>query len=213
MKLWRKLRSKGQGDAQPRPSFQSPLKSNPRALPQQHNPQQLRRGDHRVHYAVASAGHTVISDDDAFEDPGQHGMFILSDKAEEATGVVDIIAIHGLNGHYKKTWTAVSSSGKECNWLQDLLPTQLPNARIMSYGYNSAVQFSKSTAGIGEFADQLLEDILSYRNSEAEKGRPVIFICHSLGGIVFKKVNFLKFLQKLQTHVNSLDANEDTGRL
>jgi hypothetical protein len=117
-------------------------------------------------------------------------MFIFADKAADETGLVDIIAIHGLNGHYRKTWTAVSESGTECNWLQDLLPKQIPNARIMSYGYNSAVQFSKSTAGVGMFADELLEDILSWRVSSVEKARPVIFICHSLGGIVFKKVLF-----------------------
>lgn len=33
------------------------------------------------------------------------GIHILVNKDAEATGVVDIVAIHGLNGHYRKTWT------------------------------------------------------------------------------------------------------------
>jgi hypothetical protein len=121
---------------------------------------------------------------------GRCGMFVLVDQAADATGIVDIIAIHGLNGHYQKTWTATPklARGKECNWLKDLLPKQIPNARIMSYGYNSIVQFSKSTARVGIFADALLEDIISWRRSAEEQARPIIFICHSLGGIVFKRV-------------------------
>ncbi|OCL02322.1 hypothetical protein AOQ84DRAFT_357452 [Glonium stellatum] len=42
--------------------------------------------------------------------------------------IVDIIAVHGLNGHRDKTWTA----GNGVNWLRDLLPQDLPNARIMA---------------------------------------------------------------------------------
>ncbi|PVH83178.1 hypothetical protein DL98DRAFT_585890 [Cadophora sp. DSE1049] len=126
------------------------------------------------------------SDEEKSKDSGRFGMFIFVDKAEDETGVVDVIAIHGLNGHYRKTWTAVSDSKTECNWLADLLPQKIPNARIMSYGYNSIVQFSKSTAGIGRFADGLLEDLMSWRRTPTEKARPIIFICHSLGGLVFK---------------------------
>ncbi|KAI1322949.1 hypothetical protein F5Y16DRAFT_403920 [Xylariaceae sp. FL0255] len=56
----------------------------------------------------------------------------------------------------------------------------------MSYGYDSSV-FSKSIATIGIFADQLLEELLAKRSSPAERERPIMFLCHSLGGIVFKK--------------------------
>jgi hypothetical protein len=35
--------------------------------------------------------------------------------------------VHGLNGHCEKTW----------NWLRDLLPHDLPNARILSWGYDA----------------------------------------------------------------------------
>jgi protein SERAC1 len=189
MRLWHKVKLHGVGQSQPRPL-----------------PGQLRgsygsseANDEQEQWEiVAQSSPPVIVEDiereaDTSEietplDSGLYGLFIFADKGENDIGIVDIIAIHGLNGHYQNTWTAFPKPGSKCNWLQDLLPKQVPNARIMSYGYNSSVQFSKSTAGIGDFAGELLEELLSYRRTAAEKARPIIFICHSLGGIVFKKV-------------------------
>jgi protein SERAC1 len=73
-------------------------------------------------------------------------------------------------------------------WLRDFLPQQVPHARIMSFGYDSEVLFSKSTCDVGTFAEQLLESLLSRRMGVAE-ARPIVFICHSLGGIVVKKAS------------------------
>ena len=106
--------------------------------------------------------------------------------------LIDIVAVHGLNGHYEDTWTWVSDDKSiRQNWLKDFLPNQIPNARIMSYGYDSTVQFSKSSANVNIFADQLLNDLKSQRMDPGEKIRSIVFICHSLGGIVVKKVVIL----------------------
>jgi hypothetical protein len=121
----------------------------------------------------------------------QFGMFILEDKPSDLAKAVDVVAIHGLNGHFLDTWTTTNAAGQKVVWLKDLLPKQLPDARIISYGYNSALQFSKSVAGIGTFAEQLLEDLRSWRVTQAERDRPIVFICHSLGGIVVKQVSDL----------------------
>jgi hypothetical protein len=117
----------------------------------------------------------------------RYGMFVLEDKPTGQERLVDIVAIHGLNGHYYNTWAATSSTGKQ-NWLKDFLPKQIPNARIMSYGYNSALQFSKSVADLTSFADHLLNDLKTFRNTPQELDRPLIFVCHSLGGLLFKRV-------------------------
>ncbi|KAG9229798.1 hypothetical protein BJ875DRAFT_386555, partial [Amylocarpus encephaloides] len=45
---------------------------------------------------------------------------------------VDIVAVHGLNCHREKTWTAANG----IHWLRDLLPYDIPNARILSWGYD-----------------------------------------------------------------------------
>ncbi len=119
----------------------------------------------------------------------QYGMFIFKDQSPQGDGVVDIVALHGLNSNYEKAWTWPSNKQNERkNWLKDFLPQQIPNARIMSYGYDSQLLFGRSAADISTFAEQLLNDLMAERQTLTEKSRPIIFICHSLGGIVFKKV-------------------------
>lgn len=120
-------------------------------------------------------------------DQSRWGLFILANQPSSHAHAIDIIALHGLNGDYQRTWTRTLPSGAKVNWLQDLLPTQIPHARILSYGYNSAVQFSQSAASISAFADSFLEELLTWRRSAVEETRPIIFICHSLGGIVVKE--------------------------
>jgi hypothetical protein len=44
-----------------------------------------------------------------------------------------IVAIHGLDGHCKNSWTADNG----VLWLRDLLPDQIPSARILTYGYDA----------------------------------------------------------------------------
>jgi protein SERAC1 len=117
-------------------------------------------------------------------------MFTLEDKPPDATKMIDIVAVHGLNGHFLRTWPARGPDWAQIYWLRDFLPKQIPNARIMSYGYNSALLFSKSVADIFTF-DQLLEALISRRVTEIEQKRPNMFSCHSLGGIVFKQASRL----------------------
>lgn len=52
---------------------------------------------------------------------------------------VDIVFVHGLNGHPKDSWT--SKSGTGCFWPVDLLPEWLAplRPRILTYGYNANV--------------------------------------------------------------------------
>jgi hypothetical protein len=116
------------------------------------------------------------------------GLFVLANQDENDPEAIDIVAIHGLNGHWENTWRTTTQNGGGVNWLREFLPQQVPRARVMSFGYDSVLQFSKSVADIGTFAEQLLEDLISRRAGPATR-RPIIFICHSLGGIVVKKVS------------------------
>jgi Putative serine esterase (DUF676) len=96
---------------------------------------------------------------------------------------VDIVAVHGIMGDAYTTWT--HSNGHF--WLRDSLPEEVPGARIFSYGYPANVFFSFERGRIHDYATDLLEELLDFRKGENEK-RPIIFICHSMGGIVVKKV-------------------------
>ncbi len=86
------------------------------------------------------------------------------------------------------TWTGESKK----NWLKDFLPLQLQDAgitnRVLSYGYESDTAFSKAVTDIDDVAGMLLDRLAGERQSREEKARGIIFIAHSLGGIVVKKV-------------------------
>jgi hypothetical protein len=99
------------------------------------------------------------------------------------TDIVSIVAVHGLDGHWERTWS--DSNGK--HWLRDFLPEQFPSANIMAFGYNSKVFFSPSVTGIEDVALDLLNRLIGERDKQSQN-RPVIFIAHSLGGIIVKKV-------------------------
>lgn len=84
---------------------------------------------------------------------------MLAEPKEPNAADIDIVAVHGLNpfkntSNAMSTWT--SDNGKM--WLQDegFLPTQIPNARIMLFGYNSNVAFTSSNAGLTQQATNLL---------------------------------------------------------
>ena len=117
------------------------------------------------------------------------GLFELSKDGGEGK-TVDVVAVHGLQGHPYKTWEHENGH----IWLQDSLTKDISFARIMTFGYDSTVAFSKSVAGIDDKALDLLNRLSSKRRGlkdGSSRGRPIVFICHSLGGIVVKKALIL----------------------
>ncbi|KAB5551245.1 hypothetical protein GE09DRAFT_1204258 [Coniochaeta sp. 2T2.1] len=116
----------------------------------------------------------------------QIGLFCLADETAAAHGSeyfdVDIIAVHGLNGTAHSTWTAESG----VLWLRDLLPKALPGCRVYTYGYPAQFAFSESVAMVRNYAHKLLGLVKSIQDNTQGK-RSIIFVCHSLGGIVFKQ--------------------------
>ncbi|KAK0621967.1 hypothetical protein B0T17DRAFT_307871 [Bombardia bombarda] len=98
---------------------------------------------------------------------------------------IDIVAIHGLNAWKnpnpaEHTWTA---EGKL--WLRDYLPQTAPNARVLLAGYNSNAALGTTTLDIRGQANNLLNRLDAMRKEDPD--RPLIFICHSMGGLVVKQ--------------------------
>lgn len=109
----------------------------------------------------------------------QNGLQQLHAPKEAAEPEFDIVAIHGLNGDSIKTWTHPTTNFM---WLSDHLPVQFPNARIFTYGYDFKMWFTRGSGRIEGQAHRLLEEL----ECEVVKNRLVVFICHSLGGILLK---------------------------
>ena len=105
------------------------------------------------------------------------GLFILHDRETAAAESVflifplglplsnihsSVVAVHGLCGDPYDTWTDEATKKL---WLRDFLPSQVPNTRIMSFGYDSLVAFSKSEIEISDVAADLLNRLNGERDT------------------------------------------------
>lgn len=130
---------------------------------------------------------------------------------------VDIILVHGLNGDPEKTWTHKNG----CFWPSQLLPDSLRGApaRVLVYGYNADVYAYGSSHHVSSdlilhHAQTLVNAVVNERESEGMGDNAIIWVAHSLGGILVKKVSFttshqhqscmLKFCRPLTTLITSV---------
>lgn len=100
---------------------------------------------------------------------------------------VDICFIHGLTGNRDTTWTA---HGESDPWPKLLLAAKLPNARLLTYGYDAYVlrkRIVSSRNRLIDHAKNLLNDLTDNREVEDAVSRPLIFVVHSMGGLICKE--------------------------
>ncbi|KAH7129663.1 ankyrin repeat-containing protein, partial [Dactylonectria estremocensis] len=97
---------------------------------------------------------------------------------------VDIIAVPGLGSHALGSWKSPNSDDV---WLRDFLPKDVPNIRVLLYGYDTTLPGSLSKQSIEDLGGALLEQIIAYRASDGTSHRPIIFTGHSLGGLLIKE--------------------------
>lgn len=130
-------------------------------------------------------------------DPKSVGPHVLYDGTGDSSSGVDIVFVHGLRGSAYRTW----SKGDIC-WPRDLLRNDIPRARVITWGYDSDVArffsyasresiFGHSDTLLGDLA-RLRQDIVCNIHSVPHDiltsflTRPIIFVSHSLGGLVVK---------------------------
>ena len=89
----------------------------------------------------------------------------------------------GLGSHAFESWQDRHSPYM---WLRDALPEYLPNARVMIYGYDSTLVGSHSFQSLGDIGSTFRAS-LKVALGPVPRERPLIFLAHSLGGLVLKE--------------------------
>lgn len=134
--------------------------------------------------------------------PPPLGIKVLHDNSD---ATVDICFVHGLGGHRETTWTG---DGQTKPWSQVFLPASLPTARVLTFGYDSAIIHLSSVASSNRLdghAKNLLNDLAGARLGAGKSSRPLIFVAHSLGGLVCKRA-LLRAQNNTEDHVKKIFA-------
>ncbi|KAG7289892.1 hypothetical protein NEMBOFW57_006269 [Staphylotrichum longicolle] len=166
---------------------------------------------------------------------------VYEPEGDAASPVVDIVVVHGLQGHPFTTWackkpppSAVASQPPETQkqnavrqslrrmlslspsgssppiipssppapgvsppespaaplvyWPRDLLPGDCPRSRVLVFGYDSKVtNYIKAATNMNTVFSHA-KDLLFALSRARQPDRPLIFVAHSLGGVVVKEM-------------------------
>ncbi|KAF4966549.1 hypothetical protein FSARC_5791 [Fusarium sarcochroum] len=152
----------------------------------------MRFGSRREDSAPLS-DHMAVSDQDdepryeyilkeMYVPPGSEGSF--NDRKD----VVDLVFVHGLGGNLKTTW---KQEGTTEPWFTkpEFLGRLKDSIRVLSFGYNAQRFGDVANTRIIHHANDLLRNLVLKRLDHPD--RPLIFIAHSLGGLVVKRAILL----------------------
>ncbi|KAH8886603.1 hypothetical protein GQ53DRAFT_875256, partial [Thozetella sp. PMI_491] len=145
------------------------------------------------------------------------GISIIYEPPHEEPAV-DIVLVHGLQGHPYNTWAAKCPGGIEEDyqptasslpsdkneknlakdgasdtrdtvyWPRDFLPLECPRARIIVWGYDTKVTKLIVKSVNKTSLFSHAKDLMYALSRERPVGRRTIFVAHSLGGIVVKEM-------------------------
>ena len=81
----------------------------------------------------------------------------------------------------------------EVFWPLDILPESCPTIRVVTWGCHTIVTHGKlprNQNDIFAHAEDLLLELTILRDETRSTNRPIVFVTHSLGGIILKEVGF-----------------------
>ena len=113
-----------------------------------------------------------------------YGVQVLYDSGTEAS--VDIVFVHGLTGDAYNTWLHKNT---RVHWPSQLLRQDIPDARILSFGYDAdIVNFwnPASNSRLTNHAENMVGDLIRKRERTNSETRKILFVAHSLGGLVIE---------------------------
>lgn len=110
------------------------------------------------------------------------GLYAVTDPKDPTA---DIIFVHGLGGSAFRTWSWQRNPQNFWPaWLSR--DEHLGSCRVLTFGYNSNFKGDAKGLDVIDFAKDLLLQMLNYPDGLG-KHRPILFVAHSMGGLVVKK--------------------------
>ena len=143
-------------------------------------------------------------EDTAVRQGQDYGINVLYDGGVDAS--VDIVFVHGLTGNAYNAWL-YKDKGVMVHWPSELLKQDLPDARIMSYGYDADIVNlwnPRSHSPLTGHAETMVGALLRKRERTNTEDRKILFVGHSLGGLVIEhalshsRKSVEKFLRKIE---------------
>ena len=137
------------------------------------------------------------------------GLTVLYEPQDEP--IADVVFVHGLQGNPRKTWLyegpvedpqeaqvpkrrrlfgRAETPTISVFWPADILPNDHSNVRILTFGYDSKVTNLGGLVNknnIFQHGRALRSAVLTDRKRLERLDRPLIFVAHSLGGLLVKE--------------------------
>lgn len=118
------------------------------------------------------------------EEGQNYGVRVLFDSGNNAC--VDIVFVHGLTGDAYNTWLHKKTG---VHWPSKLLGQDIPDSRILSFGYDADVVNilgggPAANSRLSNHAESLVGKLVRAREQSETEMRKIIFVAHSLGGLV-----------------------------
>ena len=152
----------------------------------------------------ASAAKEVEASATPIGEGQNYGVNVLYEGSAEAS--VDIVFVHGLTGNAYNTWLYKDKSIR-VHWPSELLKQDLPDARIMSFGYDADIVDlwnPRSHSSLTSHAEDMVGALIRKRERTNTENRKILFVGHSLGGLVIEhalshsRKSVEKFLRKIE---------------
>ncbi len=114
-----------------------------------------------------------------------YGIKILFDGGLRAD--VDVVFVHGLTGNAYNTWLHKDAG---IHWPSDLLKDDMPESRILSFGYDADIVNFWNPASMNRLsnhAENMVGELARKRERTNTEARKILFVAHSLGGLVVER--------------------------